>query len=110
MNGDSNWLSAILGLIGGGAIASLITALIQRRKTKNDILIQNIETARVLRDDALTEYKSINEKLSQCRLLLDQAQEQLEIAKDYIDTICTILDDNSISYPPKPNEIFGSDK
>lgn len=107
MNNDSNWLGTILGFVGGGAVASLITALIQRKKAKNDIVTQNIETARQLRDDALSEYKSISEKLSQCRVLLEEAQDQLDIAKNYIETVCKILDEHSISYPPKPDELFG---
>ena len=107
MNNDSNWLGTILGFVGGGAVASLITALIQRKKAKNDIVTQNIETARQLRDDALSAYKSISEKLAQCRVLLEEAQDQLDIAKDYIETVCKILDDHSISYPPKPDELFG---
>lgn len=110
MNNDSNWLGTILGFLGGGAFASLITALIQRKKAKNDIVTQNIETARQLRDDALSEYKSISEKLNQCRILLEEAQGQLEIAKTYIETVCAILDDHSISYPPKPEELFGDSK
>ena len=107
MNNDSNWLGTILGFVGGGAVASLITALIQRKKAKNDIVTQNIETARQLRDDALSEYKSISEKLAQCRVLLEEAQNQLDVAKNYIETVCSILDEHSISYPPKPDELFG---
>lgn len=107
MNNDSNWLGTILGFVGGGAVASLITALIQRKKAKNDIVTQNIETARQLRDDALSEYKLISDKLAKCRTLLEEAQGDLDIAKTYIETLCAILDNNSISYPPKPEELFG---
>lgn len=107
---NTNWLGTILGFVGGGAVASLITALIQRRKANSDIVLQNIETARQLRDDAITEYNSISEKLNQCRTLLDEAQQQLDIAKDYIDCVCDILDKHSIEYPPKPEEIFGKTK
>lgn len=110
MTNNTDWVGIVLGLLGGGATASLITAFVQRRKAKNDILNQNIETARQLRDDAMSEYKSINEKLNQCRILLEEAQEQLEIAKNYIETVCDILDENSISYPPKPEELFGEPK
>lgn len=107
---NTNWLGTILGFVGGGAVASLITALIQRRKANSDIVLQNIETARQLRDDAISEYNSISDKLTACRQLLDEAQQQLDIAKDYIDCVCDILDEHKISYPPKPEEIFGQSK
>ena len=104
---DSNWLGSLLGFLGGGALASIISALIQRKKAKNDIVTQNIETARQLRDDAMEEYKLITDKLNKCRSLLEEAQGGLDIAKTYIETLCGILDTNSIAYPPKPEELFG---
>lgn len=110
MKEDFDWLGTILGFLGGGAIAGLITAFVQKRKANSDIVLQNIETARQLRDDAISEYNSISDKLTACRQLLDEAQQQLDIAKDYIDCVCDILDEHKISYPPKPEEIFGQSK
>jgi len=105
--GEYHWLDSVLGFIGGGAIAGIITALIQKKKTKNDIVAQNIETARQLRDDAIKEYRSIKDNLEQCRILLEDAQKQLDVAKDYIEELCGILDESGIAYPPKPEGIFG---
>lgn len=107
---DYDWLGTVLGMLGGGGVASLITVLIQKRKTNNDIASQNIETARQLRDDAIAEYNSISEKLEQCRVLLNEAQDQMIVAKNYINCLCEILEKNSIDYPPKPKEIFGKAK
>lgn len=107
MTGGYHWLESVLGFIGGGAIAGIITACVQKKKTKNDIVSQNIETARQLRDDAIQEYRSIKDNLEQCKSLLDDAQKQLDVAKDYIDEVCKILDESGIDYPPRPEELFG---
>lgn len=105
--GEYHWLEQILSFISGGAIAGVITALANRKKTKSDIATQNIEAACKLRDDALKEYMSIKDNLEQCKIFLDNAQKQLDVAKNYIDEICAILDQNGICHPPKPEELFG---
>ena len=94
----------------GGSLAGLITALVSAKKSRIDIDTTNIENAIKIRDEAVKEYQSIGEKLEIARELLNEAQEQLTVAKRYIDTLCDILDNKGIGYPPRPREVYNSDE
>lgn len=107
---DEETAKFIVTILASGGLASLITALSMRKKNKADITNSNIETALKLRDEAIREYASIDEKLQMARELLDEVQGQLIIAKKYIDTLCDILDSNNIEYPPRPTQVYNSIK
>lgn len=106
-NSNSNIVELIIGLVAGGGISGLITAVVMSRKTKQDITTSNIDMALRLRDEAVKEYNSIDEKLQMARTLLEEAQGQLSEAKRYIDVLCDILDEHNIEYPQRPNIIYG---
>lgn len=107
---DKEITEIIVSLLIGGGLASIITVFIEKKKAKSDIANSNIEMAMKLRDEATKEYCSISDKLKVARELLDEVQHQLEVAKDYIDTLCDILDIYKIEYPPKPREVFNEPK
>lgn len=103
-------VNLVVGIMTGGSLAGLITALVSAKKSRIDIDTTNIENAIKIRDEAVKEYQSIGEKLEIARELLNEAQEQLEVAKKYIDTLCDILDNNGIGYPPRPHEVYNRDE
>lgn len=107
MEKNDNVWQLIIGLVVGGGLSSLITAVVTSRKAHNDINKTNIETALKLRDEAVKEYLSIDEKLQIARSLLEEAQGQLFEAKRYIDVLCDILDGHNIEYPKRPQVIYG---
>ena len=89
----------IVSFIVGGGLATLITAVSTRNKNKNDITIENIKTAIALKNEAVKEYTTVEEKLREARKLLDEVQAELDTAKQYIDVLIDILDENGINYP-----------
>lgn len=94
-----NPLSVVISFIIGGGLATMITAISTRNKNKNDITIENIKTAIELKNEAVKEYTTVEEKLREARKLLDEVQSELDTARQYIDVLIGILDDNGINYP-----------
>lgn len=94
-----NPLSVVISFIIGGGLATMITAISARNKNKNDITIENIKTAIELKNEAVKEYTTVEEKLREARKLLDEVQSELDTARQYIDVLINILDENDINYP-----------
>ena len=92
----------VVAFIVGGGLTTLITALSNRSKNRADITAENIKTAIVLKNEAVKEYNAVEDKLREARKLLDEVQAELDIAKQYINTLVEILDENDIDYPPMP--------
>lgn len=96
---DEQILSILISLISGGGLVAVVNSIGNRKKNSSDITQSNIETAIKLKDSAVSEYNSAEEKLKKARMLLDEVQEELDTAKDYIDTLLAILDKHNIEYP-----------
>jgi chromosome segregation ATPase len=98
----------IITLFGGGAIVAIINAIASRGKNNTDIAQSNIDTAIKLKNEAVKEYTTAEEKLQECRKLLNEVQDELDTAKSvikdlnlYIAILKRLLRDNNIDYPPK---------
>lgn len=98
---DNVWQLVVAFVVGGG-LTGLITAVSNRNKNRADITADNIKTAILLKNEAVKEYNAVDDKLREVRKLLDEVQEELDIAKEYINTLVNILDENNIKYPPMP--------
>ena len=96
-----NWQEIILGVIGGGGFATVITALATRKKNTSDIQQSNIDTALKLKSEALKEYMTAREELSEARRLIANAEERIRLANAYIKVLQDLLDENGIKYPPR---------
>lgn len=94
-----NPISIVISFIIGGGLATMITAISTRNKNKNDITIENIKTAIALKNEAVKEYTTVEEKLREARKLLDEVQSELDTARHYIDVLIDILNENGINYP-----------
>lgn len=94
-----NPISIVISFIIGGGLATMITAISTRNKNKNDITIENIKTAIALKNEAVKEYTTVEEKLREARKLLDEVQFELDTARHYIDVLINILNENDINYP-----------
>lgn len=111
MENNNDIVELIIGLVAGGGLSGLITALVMSRKTKHDIGTSNIEVAMKLRDEAIEQYNTAEEKLEMARKLLKDVSEELDSAKKYIETLQGILCANGICYPPfKPETNAKCDK
>lgn len=96
-----NWQEIILGIIGGGGFATVITALATRKKNTSDIAQSNIDTALKLKSEALKEYITARDELTEARRLIANAEERIRLANAYIRVLQDILDKNGIDYPTR---------
>lgn len=96
-----NWKEIILGIIGGGGFATVITALATRKKNTSDIAQSNIDTALKLKSEALKEYITARDELTEARRLITNAEERIRLANAYIRVLQDILDKNGIDYPTR---------
>lgn len=96
-----NWQEIILGIIGGGGFATVITALATRKKNTSDIAQSNIDTALKLKSEALKEYITARDELTEARRLITNAEERIRLANAYIRVLQDILDKNGIEYPTR---------
>lgn len=96
-----NWQEIILGIIGGGGFATVITALATRKKNTSDITQSNIDTALKLKSEALKEYITARDELTEARRLITNAEERIRLANAYIKVLQDILDKNGIDYPTR---------
>lgn len=96
-----NWQEIILGIIGGGGFATVITALATRKKNTSDIAQSNIDTALKLKSEALKEYITARDELTEARRLITNAEERIRLANAYIKVLQDILDKNGIEYPTR---------
>lgn len=96
-----NWQEIILGIIGGGGFATVITALATRKKNTSDIAQSNIDTALKLKSEALKEYITARDELTEARRLIANAEERIRLANAYIKVLQDILDKNGIDYPTR---------
>lgn len=96
------WITAIIAIASallGGGISSFITARSTSSKTKNDIGASNIDVALKLRDEAVKQYDSAEEKLKKCQKLIDEVQAELDCAMKYVAVLQHILEENDIDFP-----------
>ena len=102
-----NITSLLLGVFGGGGLVALFNYLTNRRKMKAETEKTNVDVALQLRDEAIKEYNTAEEKLRKARALLDEVQNELDHAKKYIDVLQDILRENDIEYPSQGEVIKG---
>lgn len=89
----------IVAFLGGGGLVAVLTYLYNRKRLTVAECQTNIETALKLRDMAIREYTTAEEKLAKARELLDEVQTDLDNAKKYIGVLQDVLDENEIEYP-----------
>lgn len=77
-------ITLALGLIGGGGIAALITAIASSKKTGTDIVDVNVNNAIELQEIAMRNYKDNTERLKMAEELLIKVRQDLELAERYI--------------------------
>ena len=92
-------IKTTIAVLGGGGIVAIINAFANRNKNNSDIAQSNIETAIKLKNSAIEEYNSVENKLKEARRLLDEVQLELDNAKRYINVLTRILDEKRIEYP-----------
>lgn len=97
MNFD-NIGNVIISFICGGGLVGLLNYLITSRKNNADILAGNIDAAIKLRDKAIMEYHTAEEKLGQAQQLLNEVSKELTLAKDHIKYLEKLLDEEKIIY------------
>lgn len=91
--------SIVLAFIGGGGVVAFFNYLLGRKKITVAQCQTNIQTALKLRDMAIRDYETAEEKLKTARELLDEVQTDLDNSKRYITVLQNILTDNEIEYP-----------
>lgn len=95
----TNITQIIVGFVAGGGLVGLLNHFTNKRKFILEAERTNVDTAIRLRDEAIKEYNTAEEKLRQARKLLDEVQTELNDCKQYIEVLQKILDKNGLSYP-----------
>lgn len=103
-------LASIIAVISGGSLVAIINAFANRKKNSSDIAQSNIDTAIKLRNSAVEEYNTVEEKLTQARKLLDEVQLELSVAREHIRVLEAILDKHGIIYPKLQERYDDGDK
>lgn len=99
-------ITLILGLIGGGGIAALITAIANSKKTGTDIVDVNVNNAIELQEIAMRNYKDNTERLKVAEELLIKVRQDLELAERYICYLERFIETNGLTVNKETKQKF----
>lgn len=95
---ENTFLISILTACGGGSIVAIVNAIVNRNKTKADVASSNIEDALKLKEAAMLQFQTTEQKLEHAQELLEEVKEENRKLLEYILELEKILDNNDIKY------------
>ena len=94
-----DWLGTIATVVSSGTVVSLITTLVNRRKTSVEVESQSIRTALELEERAHTRYTTAMQALDTAEAALNAARAELKAYEDYVEELQQLLEKAGLAYP-----------